>query len=218
MQTKFCKHCRSVIAKNAKKCPFCGKKVGDNVTTWVIIGIFMFFVIVIGFGSSDNEPKSVETSASSDDSSTENVSSDSDSTKKSVSKENKKEFSQNEIIEYKGVKFHVANVTKSQGSRYDKPHKGKEFIIITLKIVNESGKKYDYNEYDWKMTDSTGNEEGAAFTTIDNDTNLSSGSLDSGGSLQRTIVFEKNINDQGLKLRYYDNMFDDDYTFQVVIK
>ena len=199
MNTKICKRCKSQINKSASICPFCRQKQNNNVP-WIILGIVIAIIGIGVLGSiGEDGPKSAGSNSSD-------------------KKETKKDFEQNETVEYKNVKYQVTAVKKSQGSTYDKPSKGKEFVIIKIKISNESKEKISDNAYDWKLTDSTGNEESYAFTTIDNNTSMSSGNLDAGGMLEKTVTFEKPINDKGLKLRYYDSILDDDYIFQISIK
>lgn len=197
---KICPNCRSQINKKASICPYCRFKQKQNYLPWIILGIVIVLIVAAVGTNDDDKPKSVDSNGT---------------TEKS---EAKKDFEQNEIVEYRKVKYQVTGVKKSQGSTYDKPAKGKEFVIVKVKIVNGSNEKISYNPYDWKMTDSTGNEENFAFTTVDNETSMNSGNLDAGGTVEKTISFEKPINDKGLKLRYYDSIIDDDYAFQISIK
>lgn len=221
MQTKYCKHCKSQILVNAMVCPFCGKKQNGSPLPWILIAFVGLIVLAGLFGSSD-EPKSVEdsnsTSSVEDDSNLVSNVTSNESKSNEQEKKSKKDFNQNEIVEYEGVRYRIVSVKKSQGSTWDTPNKGKEYVIVTLKIENNSTKKLDYNEYDWKMSDSTGNEESHSWSTIDSDHSINSGSLDKGGVKQGSIVFEKPKGDKGLRLRFYDSFLDDDYTFQFIIK
>lgn len=130
-------------------------------------------------------------------------------------KENKTEFNQNETVTYKNVAYTITNVEHSNGTEWNKPAEGKEFVIVTIKIENKSKSKISYNGFDWKMQNSSGQEDSETFTTINNDTNLSSGDLISGGVKEGTIAFEQPIDDDSLKLNYYDNLLSKDYSFQI---
>lgn len=48
MKTKKCKYCKEEIAKNAKRCPKCGGKLGMPLLIKIIIVIAIIFVCVIG--------------------------------------------------------------------------------------------------------------------------------------------------------------------------
>lgn len=131
----------------------------------------------------------------------------------------KTNFIINETAIFKNVHYTVTDVEYSNGDDWDKPSEGKNYVIVTIKIENNSDSNISYNSLDWKMTNSQGQISDETFTTIDNDTNLSSGELSSGGSIIGTIVFEQPINDNSLTLSYYNNsLFDENSTFDVKIK
>ena len=135
------------------------------------------------------------------------------------SNDDKKEFEQNEIVTYEDVEYSITNVERTTGKQYtDSAAEGKEFVIITLKIENKSDKKISYASYDWKMVNSKGQEDDQAITIVDSDTSLSTGDLLANGVIEGTVVFEQEKGETNLKLNYYDNMFNDDYTFQFNIK
>lgn len=127
-------------------------------------------------------------------------------------------FALNETAVYKDVHYTVTNVEYSNGSEWDKPAAGKHFVIITIKIENKSDSKIAYNVFDWKMINSQGQEDGGTFTTIDSDTNLSSGDLAPGGTKTGTIVFEQAQDESSLKLLFYSSLFNTDPSFEIIIK
>lgn len=131
----------------------------------------------------------------------------------------KTSFNINETAVYDGVNYTVTNVEYSNGSEWDTPASGKQYVIVTIKIENNSDSKISYNVYDWKMLNSQGQEDDETITTIDSDTNLSSGDLAVGGTKTGTIVFEEPKDETSLKLEYYSNsLFDENSTFEIVIK
>lgn len=131
----------------------------------------------------------------------------------------KTNFNLNEVAVFKNIHYVVTNVKYSNGSDWDKPASGKQFVIVTIKIENKSDSKVTYNTLDWKMINSDGQIDSDAFTTINNDTNLGSGNLASGGTKVGTIVFEEPKNATLLKLQFYpDLLFDEKCTFEVNIK
>lgn len=101
----------------------------------------------------------------------------------------------------------VTNVKRSQGNDWDKPKKGKEFVIVTVNIENKGKDKLSYNPYDFKLQNSEGAQESTTFTTIDNDTSLTSGELIAGGKVSGTITFETTKGDKGLSLIYSDSVW-----------
>lgn len=146
--------------------------------------------------------------------------SDSDSIEVTDTNGNQKtSFKLNETAVFEKVHYTVTNVEYSNGSEYDTPADGKNYVIITLKIENKSDSKISYNGLDWKILNSQGQEDDEAFTTINTDTSLNSGDLASGGIKTGTLVYEEPKDESSLKLLYYSNMlFDENSTFEIIIK
>lgn len=137
--------------------------------------------------------------------------------KKTEEEEQKTEFSQDEVITYKGVDYTVDAVERHMGDEFDTPKEGCEYVTVSISIVNNSDEKISYNPYDWKMENSNGQETETAFYVDDYE--LSSGDLNPGGNVSGNLTFEEPQGDAGLKLNYYDNaLFDDEATFKVVIE
>lgn len=200
--TKICKHCKSEIPVDAKVCPNCRKKQGMKIWQIILIAIVVIGMISAFAGSGSDEPTS-----------TANNSKSSETTEK---EEQKKEFTQNETVTYKGVNYSITNVTKSAGTEFDIPKEGHEYVIVTIKIENNGSEKISYNPLDWKMENSNGQEEATIFTTIDSDTALSSGDLNAGGVKEGTIAFEEPAGDSRLKLNYYANsLLDEEASFKI---
>lgn len=131
----------------------------------------------------------------------------------------KTSFSLNETAVFEDVHYTVTNVEYSNGDEWDKPSDGKNYVIVTLKIENKSDSKISYNGYDWKMINSQGQEDDEAFTTINTDTSLNSGDLAAGGTKTGTLVYEEPKDESSLKILYYENtLFDENSTFEIVIK
>lgn len=131
----------------------------------------------------------------------------------------KTNFQLNETAVYEDVYYTVTNVEYSNGSEYDKPAEGKNYVIVTVKIENKSNSKISYNAYDWKMINSEGQEDTETFSTINSDNSLNYGDLAAGGTKTGTLVYEQSENETSLKLQYYSNLlFDEESTFEIVIK
>ncbi len=113
-----------------------------------------------------------------------------------------------------GVDYTLEKVEYSQGEGWDTPEAGNEYVIVHLKIENNSLAKISYNSFDWAIINSHGQEDSDAFTLINDDTDIGYGDLQPGGSVSGTIVFEQPTDDPELKLVYYDNIFYDNYAFE----
>lgn len=114
-----------------------------------------------------------------------------------------------ETIDYKGYKVTVVGVDKSAGSEYDKPKAGKEYVIVSVEIQNDSKEKQSYNLFDYSMQNSNGEIESISFTIVNTDTALSSGDLAPGGKTSGTLAFEQPIDDANLILNYKASFWSD---------
>lgn len=199
-EKKKCKYCREEIAKDAKKCPVCKKKQG--MPTWAIVLIVIVCIIVfcaLVSGGSSKEKNSKSTTDSSTSSNT------SESTTNSDTKTEDKVYKIGEEVILNNGSIILDKVEKSQGSTYDKPKTGKEFVIVHVTVKNKGTANLAYNPYDFKLQNSNGQQESQTFSTINNDTQLNSGELAANGSVSGTIVFEEPVGDAGLTLIYQNN-------------
>lgn len=121
-------------------------------------------------------------------------------------------------VELKGAAITVKSFEKSNGSDFDKPKDGMEFVIVTINIKNNSDKKISYNPLDYKMQNSKGQITDMTFTTVDSKTALSSGELAAGGEVEGTVTFEEPKDDSGLVLIYQSNFFNDNEIIKFNIK
>lgn len=107
-------------------------------------------------------------------------------------------------ITYKKVNYTVLNVETSNGTKYRKPKKDNHFLIVTIKIENESDNKIKYSYENWKMINSLENETSRIVTAINAGKSLTSGSLVSNGEKIGSLVFEEPIGDENLQLKFYE--------------
>lgn len=121
----------------------------------------------------------------------------------------KTEYAVNETATIDDVSYTVTSVEKSQGEEYFEPDEGKEYVIVSVKIENNSEEKIDYNELYFTVVNSEGQEDDVTYATVNEGTELGSGSLVSGGSKEGTIVFEETIDDE-LTLNLYSDIFSDE--------
>ena len=131
-------------------------------------------------------------------------------------KDFKKEYTQNDIVNYNNVEYSITNVEKTTGSnKYFQAKEGYEYVKVTIKIENKSDEKISYNSLDFQMVNGDGVEASVYSITAEDDVMLNSGELDANGVVEGTIIWEQKQGDTGLKVRYYENvLFDDKYTFE----
>lgn len=129
------------------------------------------------------------------------------STQTTAQQPEKTEYNQGEEAILGDGAITVTKVERSQGTEFDKPATGKEYVIVHVKIENKGNSNLSYNPYYFKMQNSQGQQEDTTFTTIDQDTSLNSGELIPGGSVEGTLTFEETTGDSGLILIYSDSVW-----------
>lgn len=171
---------------------------------WWFIGLVIIFIAgaFLGGDDEDESPKKV-------DSESEQVESTDDDAEDVVVDDNEEEteesiedtvFGVGEKVEFEGQVVEVTDVEYSSGEDFDEPAEGNEYVIVHVRIENNSDEKISYNPFNFSMENSNGQIETQAFTIVDNDTSLSSGELREGGNVEGTIAFEQPVDDGGLKL------------------
>lgn len=183
------------------------KKIWKRWWFWVIV------VIVIGVAGSLGGSDGDTPSKVSDEKSQQSVE------EKKVSSKSKEKAEETEVPD---EKFYVGDeiamgdyvltvdkVKRSSGTEYDKPKKGKEFLIVTVTLKNNGEDEFDYNPYNFSVQDSNGTVTDITFTTVDSDTSMESGSLVSGGKVSGTLAFEVPKKDKKLMLRYQPDFWSD---------
>lgn len=185
------------------------KKIWKRWWFWVIVVIVIGVIGSLGGSNSDSDTPS----KISNEKSQQSVE------KKEVSKESKEKVEETEVPDetfYVGDEItmgaYVLTVDKvkhSSGTQYDKPKKGKEFLIVTVTLKNNGEDEFDYNPYNFSVQDSNGSVTDITFTTVDSDTSLEAGSLVSGGKVSGTLAFEVPKNDKKTVLRYQPDFWSD---------
>lgn len=106
------------------------------------------------------------------------------------------------VVNFAGTQLTVVDVEKSQGVKFDHPSIGNEFVILTVELVNNSDDSLDYYPNDFKLQNSQGQLFDIDSTSINVDTALHAGKLNSGSKIKRTLAFEIPRDDLALKLIY----------------
>ena len=128
----------------------------------------------------------------------------------SENKEEKTEFKVGETATFDDKSITVTDIQRNYdtGNQFAKPESGKEFVIVTVNIVNNSSSSLDYNTFEFKMQDSNGVQQSEAFTAL-SEGKLNSGSLAKGGKVTGKLAYEVPKDDAGLKLLYQNFSFFD---------
>lgn len=161
---------------------------------WLII-----VIILIGAGGAAGNKDKTATNSGSASNSTE--------TKKA---EEKTEFKVGEAASFDNKTITVTDVQRNYdtGNQFAQPESGKEFVIVTVNIINNSDKTLDYNTFEFKMQDSNGVQQNEAFSAL-TEGKLNSGSLAKGGKVTGKLAYEVPKDDTGLKLLYQNFSFFD---------
>lgn len=193
-----CKACGKEIATGVKKCIHCGKDQRNFFLKHKILSGILGLIILGIVITALNGNKSDSTSTSD---------SKAVSTSEAKEPETKDFYAINEEVKLMDSLIKVTGIEKSAGTEFDKPKDGMEFVIVTVLIKNGGEKEISYNPFDFSMQNSKGQITNEAFTVVNKDTNLNSGSLAAGGEVSGTIAFEQPIGDADLVLKYTNNIF-----------
>lgn len=173
------------------------KKAGMII--FPILGI-VFAIFTFSLGSSVNNAI-FGSSTSSSASSSQSSSTDSTPSKEDNSKQDEnKEYKVGDVIFWEGREITVTDVDKNYKPQYATAKSGKEFIKVTINVVNKSSNDLSVNPLDFKVQDSTGAKETISGSTYSLSDQFESATLSSGGSRKGSLVFEVNKDDNNLKL------------------
>jgi len=158
-----------------------------------------WLIVLIGIGGAAGNKNDTATKTGSNDNSA--------SEKRA---EEKTEFKVGETATFDNKSITVTDVQRNYdtGNQFAQPESGKEFVIITVNITNNSDKTLDYNTYEFKMQDSNGVQQSEAITAL-SEGKLNSGSLAAGGKVTGKLAYEVPKDDAGLKLLYQNFSFFD---------
>ena len=161
---------------------------------WVLV---VFVLIGIGGASSNNSATNTASNNNNSNSSSHENKSD-----------EKTEFKIGEAAAFDDKSITVTNIERNYdtGNQFAQPESGKEFVIVTVNIVNNGSSALDYNTFEFKMQDSNGVQQSEAFSAL-SEGKLNSGSLAKGGKVTGKLAYEVPKGDAGLKLLYQNFSF-----------
>lgn len=148
-ETKLCKHCKTEIPKKAKVCPNCRKKQ-SGIGKWILIIVVIFILFGAASGGEQKpkkvEPEKVESTEKSEKAKKKKDKADqeeaTEETKAQTEEtEEKSSFGIGETAELNDIQVTMLDYYESQGSEYNKPTEGYEFVMAEFEIVNNSDKE-----------------------------------------------------------------------------
>lgn len=126
------------------------------------------------------------------------------SSPKSENKQNNstedREYKVGDAVSWDGKEITVIDVEKNYKPQYSEAKSGKEFIKVTISVLNKSDKDVSVGPMNFKAQDSTGAKEDVESCTYSLSDQFESATLTPGGSRKGSIVFEVNKDDKDLKL------------------
>lgn len=113
-----------------------------------------------------------------------------------------------ETATFDGKSITVTDVQRNYdtGNQFAQPESGKEFVIVTVQITNNSDSTLDYNTFEFKMQDSNGVQQSEAITAL-SEGKLNSGSLAKGGKVTGKLAYEVPKDDAGFEALYQNFSF-----------
>ena len=120
----------------------------------------------------------------------------------------KTEFAVGETASFDDKSITITDVQRNYdtGNQFAQPESGKEFVLVTVEMANNSKNSMDYNTFEFKLQDSNGVQLSESFTAL-SEGKLNSGSLAAGGKVTGKMAYEVPKGDAGLKLLYQSFSF-----------
>lgn len=204
MKTKKCKYCKEEIAKNAKRCPKCGGKLGMPGWIKVIIVLVVVFICIIGCMSSFSDAVD------------EAVKETEDSYK---DKNGKTQFKINETFENHYTKVTMLEVIDGW-AKYDewsKPATGNKIIAVKFEVENIGDDDEEYiSSYDFNMTaDKVDCEE---YIWSGNDYKSITATIGKGKKTIGWVFYEVPTNANNLVIDYNPSFWVDGTSIEFIVK
>lgn len=183
------------------------KPIYKRVWFWILI------VLVVGgiAGALGGDDDTSTTTKVEGETKTENPSNEAKETSEAP-----EEYRVGDTVSVEGYEITVNDVRYSDSEGYSTPEQGKQFVIMSITITNNTDEKESFNPLDFSL-----NVDGVSSTTgfsfVDGIDTLNSGDLDPGASVTGNLVGEA-PSDSSLKLRYEGNMFVQEHEVDIILR
>lgn len=205
METKQCKYCKEEIAKNAKRCPKCGGKLGIPGWAKALIIIVIIFACLIGCMNSCSNAvnKAVE-----------------DTKDEYKDKNGKTAFKLNESFEnkYEKITMTEVNTNFTDHSEYSEPAAGNKYVMVKFEVesINPENDALYVSSYDFNA-DADGVAVDNAYIGNDQYKDLSA-TLGKGKKAIGYIFYEVPTNAKKITVTYNPNFWSDGNAIEFIVQ
>lgn len=205
MKTKKCKYCQEEIAKNAKRCPKCGGKLGIPGWAKALIIVAIIFVCIVGCMNSC----------------TNSVNEAIDETKNSYKDINgKTSFKVNETFEnkYEKITMTEVNTNFTDYSEYSEPTDGYKYIMLKFEVenINENNDELYVSSLNFNAS-ADGVAVNSAYVGNDNYKDLSA-TVGKGKKTIGYLFYEVPVNAEKLTIDYNADFWIDGTAIEFVVQ
>lgn len=133
-----------------------------------------------------------------------------------VKEEKKTEFAENEVVTTEDFEFDIKSVRKSYGDEMWLED-NYLYVVIEMSIKNISKEKQTVSTMDWKLQNAKLVE--TDVSNVESTVGNESFSIDvlPGGTVDAILYFEQPLDNSGLVLTYYSNLFNDEPDFKFTL-
>lgn len=126
------------------------------------------------------------------------------------------EFEQSEIINNEVFEFQILDVYRSFGDNSFLLEDEYLYAVVNIKIKNISTQKQSISTFSFKLQNDQGIEVESAWNS-NLGSNSFNGELLPNGEIEGVLYFEQPIDNSGLKLAYYESIFNDEPDFKYIL-
>ena len=190
------------------------KKKKGGKAKWIVLAVVLVIIIgAVAGGGSDKPKKVADTGSDTTKSETKEAASEKDDTSDQADSEDteteKDTFGIGEVAEMNDVQVTMVNYTESEGSEYNKPSEGNEFVLVEFEIANNSDSEMtvssmaSFEAYadDYALNYSLN-------AAVDNpDANQLDGTIAAGKKMNGVIGYEVPKDWKNLEIHFTDNVW-----------